>query len=1124
MRQTTGIILLEGLTGLVFLIGLGFGLLAWRLISGPTDLAFVKSDIERALTEARGGKQVEIDTVSLRWQTESNEFQVYAEGLKFYSNAMEPELVASSKSAVIDVRAVGLLKGQIELKEVQIIEGELLLLRDDAGVIWIAGERIPVVRPVQFHEASSPIQYVEQSLLNIVDNIAESAALADLRRIELTDFQVRLVDQGFDVDWTLDGADLSLTREGDRVEIGAEGDAYGNGAPERVTFELNFEPESRRIESSLRLDQINVFDLPLPDALTEAVEGRLTADLAFVFGAQSSGIDILSVDILAESGELRFGEDRLTLGRNDLGILIRLEDNTALLDGREVNIGPVSGDAAVTINDVVGLFEAASYEPTNVSIVSESLRFDLRPYFVAAQTVENMGLQGQIDFGRQQLNFSRLNVTVDQTQATAQGRIYYNASRPHPKDLPFGVALTGQSEGIVKTQTVLDFWPPSLGRDARNWVIENLKSGDAFDASIKLDLPPTAFRTGYLENETLQVDFSFENGSVMILDDMPSVINASGSARLKGNSFEVDVGSGSFAGWTLTSGNVSMPYFVPKGENMTVEAEGYGDVTQMIRAISDSRLQLEADYGLPVDKITGQGKAQFRLVRPMLSDVSYEDSRFSVSAQVEDGQFVDVINDMTLTSDAVNVSVTNDVIRIWGYGELDDAPVEFDWRDQFTSEAPDKTRLLASGYVSPDLLNRFGVAARTYMTGEALAEVEATGPTADDYSIVSVDLDLQNTRLDLPELNWDKPVGEPASVNLVYRRDTGNNLTRVVFNSDGVEFRGNVALNETGRLDRLSVDRFFLEDQMDLSGDLRRTSDVALVLDVQGPFLNAEPLLDGMLGGGGQEGALPLFGNIEFDAEIDRLRLKSGLEVEGAQLKTQFNGPLLETLELSGAFGLSEEFSLDIRGNDAGDRVIVASASDAGSVFSALIGQDIVEDGSLSMTGILRSGDEPTELYIVLNEARMRDAPLLTQVLSLASLRGLADVMSGEGVLFSTVEVPLVIDNSGYYVSGAKASGPALGLTANGSIQNGGEQLTIDGVLVPSFGMNSALGGIPIIGDLFVSREGEGVFAMTYSVRGSLEEARVAVNPLSGILPGVLRRIFENPASEEVPEPTAPAN
>ena len=131
--------------------------------------------------------------------------------------------------------------------------------------------------------------------------------------------------------------------------------------------------------------------------------------------------------------------------------------------------------------------------------------------------------------------------------------------------------------------------------------------------------------------------------------------------------------------------------------------------------------------------------------------------------------------------------------------------------------------------------------------------------------------------------------------------------------------------------------------------------------------------------------------------------------------------------------------------------------------------------------------------------------------------------MAGDGILFSSVNVPLMIDNSGYYIPGAKASGPALGFTAKGSILDGGKDLTLDGVLVPSFGTNSALGGIPIIGDLFVSRDGEGVFAITYSVRGSIEEARIAVNPLSGILPGMLRRIFENPDGEALtavpPEP-----
>ena len=74
-------------------------------------------------------------------------------------------------------------------------------------------------------------------------------------------------------------------------------------------------------------------------------------------------------------------------------------------------------------------------------------------------------------------------------------------------------------------------------------------------------------------------------------------------------------------------------------------------------------------------------------------------------------------------------------------------------------------------------------------------------------------------------------------------------------------------------------------------------------------------------------------------------------------------------------------------------------------------------------------------------------------------------------------------------------------------------------MLVPSFGVNSALGGIPIIGDLFVSREGEGVFSLTYSVRGELARAQVAVNPLSAITPGVLRRIFENPSNTELPLP-----
>ena len=77
--------------------------------------------------------------------------------------------------------------------------------------------------------------------------------------------------------------------------------------------------------------------------------------------------------------------------------------------------------------------------------------------------------------------------------------------------------------------------------------------------------------------------------------------------------------------------------------------------------------------------------------------------------------------------------------------------------------------------------------------------------------------------------------------------------------------------------------------------------------------------------------------------------------------------------------------------------------------------------------------------------------------------------------------------------------------------------------------MNSFLGGLPIIGDLFVSRQGEGMFAPSYSVRGTFSKARVSLNPVSAFTPGVLRRIFENPAepppvAEAAPEKDASAN
>ena len=226
----------------------------------------------------------------------------------------------------------------------------------------------------------------------------------------------------------------------------------------------------------------------------------------------------------------------------------------------------------------------------------------------------------------------------------------------------------------------------------------------------------------------------------------------------------------------------------------------------------------------------------------------------------------------------------------------------------------------------------------------------------------------------------------------------------------------------------------------------------------------------------------------------------------------------IETFKATGlaADGSPFEARFDTNGGQAA--TFHVSSGDAGFIASAFLGIDYLDGGQLEMDGVLANDNKPSKFDISITDTRLNNAPFLTQILSLASLRGLADTLGGEGVLFSRLDIPLTVAGDRYVVNGAKAQGPALGLTTNGYFDSKDGKIEFDGVLVPSFGMNSALGTIPILGDLVVGRDGEGVFSLTYGIRGTMEKANVSVNPLSALAPGVIRRIFENPSDTRIPE------
>ncbi len=134
---------------------------------------------------------------------------------------------------------------------------------------------------------------------------------------------------------------------------------------------------------------------------------------------------------------------------------------------------------------------------------------------------------------------------------------------------------------------------------------------------------------------------------------------------------------------------------------------------------------------------------------------------------------------------------------------------------------------------------------------------------------------------------------------------------------------------------------------------------------------------------------------------------------------------------------------------------------------------------------------------------------MLAKILTLASLTGFFDMLEGNGIRFTKMVIPFALENDVITVSKARAYGNAIGITAEGTITFPAVYFDMKGTVVPSYAANTILGKLPIIGDVLTGGDGKGVFAGNYAVKGTYDDPKVSVNPLSILTPGVLRGIFD---------------
>ena len=85
-------------------------------------------------------------------------------------------------------------------------------------------------------------------------------------------------------------------------------------------------------------------------------------------------------------------------------------------------------------------------------------------------------------------------------------------------------------------------------------------------------------------------------------------------------------------------------------------------------------------------------------------------------------------------------------------------------------------------------------------------------------------------------------------------------------------------------------------------------------------------------------------------------------------------------------------------------------------------------------------------------------------------------------------------------VTESSAVGSSVGISMDGYFDLGAKRMDMQGVLSPVYVLNAIGGGL--------TRRGEGLIGVSFTLRGPSDDPVVAINPLSALAPGFLREMF----------------
>ena len=220
-----------------------------------------------------------------------------------------------------------------------------------------------------------------------------------------------------------------------------------------------------------------------------------------------------------------------------------------------------------------------------------------------------------------------------------------------------------------------------------------------------------------------------------------------------------------------------------------------------------------------------------------------------------------------------------------------------------------------------------------------------------------------------------------------------------------------------------------------------------------------------------------------------------------------FKNNKLDKLNLASTFSNNKKMNLSIETNNQNETITKFFSNYPKPLIKRYDFIKGFEEGYLNFNSIKKDG--VSNSVLIIDNFKVKEVPVFAKLLSLASLQGIADLLTGEGIRFTDFEMRYSSQKGLTNIEEMYAIGPAISILMDGYIESK-KLVSLRGTLVPATTINRSIASIPLLGKILIGEKtGEGVFGVSFKIKGPPKNLSTTVNPIKTLTPRFITRTLE---------------